>query len=45
MYEYRIINKSTNEEDVIFGHTYADAYRRAGLNPAEWVIDYQEYVD
>lgn len=45
MYEYRIANKKTEQEAVIFGRTFIDACRRWKMEPAElMVIDY-EYVD
>ena len=45
MYEYRIVNRITGEETVIFGYTYIDACRRWNVKPTEMmVIDY-EYVD
>jgi hypothetical protein len=45
MYEYRIINKNTNEENVIFGHTYADACKRWKVDPNEVLVIDCEYVD
>lgn len=45
MYEYGITNKKTNENEIIFGRTLADAYRRAKLNPEEWTMWYREYID
>lgn len=45
MYEYGIYNIITNEEDIIFGHSFEDACRRAKLNPQEWKVIYQEYID
>ncbi len=45
MYEYRIINKITEEETVIFGYTYADACRRWNVKPAEVLVIDCEYVD
>ena len=43
MYEYGIYNGANTT--IIFGYNYQDACRRAGLNPLEWAIEYQEYVD
>ena len=45
MYEYGIINIATGERNIIFGYSYQNACRRSNLNPAEWEIDYSEYVD
>ena len=45
MYEYRIVNKNTNEEDTIFGYTYADACKRCKVNPNEMLVIDCEYVD
>lgn len=45
MYEYRIINKNTNEENVIFGRTYIDACKRWKVDPNEMLVIDCEYVD
>ena len=45
MYEYRIVNRITKEENVIFGRTYIDACRRWNVNPAEMLVIDCEYVD
>lgn len=45
MYEYRISKLATGEESFIFGRDLASAFRKAGLNPAEWVVWSREYVD
>ena len=45
MYEYRIIKLSNGEESFIFGYDLSNAYKRARLNPAEWVVHSREYVD
>jgi hypothetical protein len=45
MYEYRIVNRITEEETVIFGYTYADACKRAKLNPEDCELECVEYVD
>lgn len=45
MYEYRIVNKNTNEENVIFGYTYADACKRWKVDPNEMLVIDCEYVD
>lgn len=43
MWEYRISNGT--EEDIIFGYTFEDACRRAGINPNEWTPFSWEYID
>jgi hypothetical protein len=45
MYEYRIGNLATGKEEILFGHDINNAFRRAKLNPAEWVVYSREYVD
>jgi hypothetical protein len=45
MYEYRIVNKTTEEEIVIFGYTYADACKRKKIDPNENLVINCEYVD
>ena len=45
MYEYRIAKLSNGEETFIFGYDLNNAYKRAKLNPAEWVAYSREYID
>lgn len=45
MKEIAIINIITKEREIIFGRNAADAFRRAKLNPNEWIIDWVEYID
>ena len=45
MYEYRISKLATGEESFVFGRDLISAYKRAGLNPAEWVCYDREYID
>lgn len=45
MTEYGISNIHTNEENIIFGYSFADACRRAKLNVDNWEIIYSEYID
>jgi hypothetical protein len=45
MYEYRIAKLSNGEETFIFGYNIENAYKRANLNPAEWVVYSREYID
>jgi hypothetical protein len=45
MYEFRITNLATGKESIVFGYSIDNAYKRAKLNPAEWVVYSREYVD
>lgn len=45
MYEFRIGNLATGKEEIIFGYDMNNAYKRAKLNPAEWVVYGREYID
>ena len=45
MYEYHIINKATEETNIIFGYDYNDACRRWKVNPHDWLVQIAEYVD
>jgi hypothetical protein len=45
MYEYQIRHKTTNKNTIIFGYNYADACRRWKIEPEEWTIELQEYID
>ena len=47
MYEYGLIHHTTGEHKVIFGYDYANACKRANINPADpsWELDYSEYID
>ena len=45
MYEFRITKLATGEESVMFGYDINNAYKRAKLNPAEWVVYSREYID
>lgn len=45
MYEFRITKLSTGEESFIFGYDMTHAFKRARLNPAEWVVHDREYID
>ena len=45
MYEYTIRNKKTNQQEVIFGHSYAGAFKKWGLNPDEWIVEFVNYDD
>ena len=45
MYEYRVVNRKTEQETVIFGRTFIDACRRGKVEPAELMVIDCEYVD
>jgi hypothetical protein len=45
MYEYRISNLANGKENIIFGYNIENAYKRAKLNPTEWVVYSREYID
>jgi hypothetical protein len=45
MYEYRVVNRKTEQETTIFGRTFIDACRRWKVEPAELMVIDCEYVD
>lgn len=45
MYEFRITKLATGEESIIFGYDMTSAFRKAKLNPTEWVVWDREYID
>ena len=46
MYAFHIWNKTTNEQDIIFGYSWEDACRRCNLTDAEnWTCLLSEYED
>ena len=46
MWEFILIHKQTNQEEIIFGYTLSDAFKREPLlDPNEWVCMSQEYID
>ena len=45
MYEFKITKLATGEEDIVFGYNKTDAFRKAKLNPAEWVVWDRKYID
>ena len=45
MWEFTVRNKTTNQENIIFGYNERDAFRRAGYNIEEWETLYYYYVD
>lgn len=45
MYEITIMNKTTNEERILFGYTLAKAFEKAGYTYEEWTVVFMEYID
>lgn len=46
MYEYELMNKTTNEMIIIRGRNWEHALRRnPHINAREWTCVYHEYVD
>ena len=45
MYEITIINKTTNEERVLFGYSIAKAFEKVGYTYEEWIVVDIEYID
>ena len=45
MYEYYILNKKTQEQEVIFGRTLRHACERAHLDLTEWELIDRVYAD
>ena len=45
MYEYHILNKKTQEQEVIFGRTLRQACEKARLDLTEWVLIDRVYAD
>ena len=46
MWEFEIMNKSTEERITIFGYSLSDAFKRnSSLNPEDWVCIGSEYID
>lgn len=50
MYEYEVMNKTTNERDFMWGYSWNDAVRRAkkrnpDFDESNFVVLMQEYVD
>lgn len=46
MYEFTIYNKKLNEENIIFGYSAKDAFRRyPEYNNGDWVVVFSEYID
>lgn len=45
MWEYEIINNKTGARDFIWGYSKSDAWERSKLNPAEWTIIFEDFID
>ena len=45
MYEYYILNKKTQEQEVVFGRTLRQACEKARLDLVEWELIDQVYAD
>jgi hypothetical protein len=45
MYEYHIINRATEETNIIFGYDYNDACKRNRIDPKDWFVQIAEYID
>ena len=45
MYEFTIMNKTTEEERIIFGYGYSDTMKKKNLNTTEWVLICKDYID
>ena len=46
MWEFEIMNKSTEERTIIFGYSLCDAFKRnPQMNPNDWICITQDYVD
>ena len=45
MYEYEMINNTTNEVRYLFGRSLKDLMTKAKMNETEWTCLYREYID
>ena len=45
MWEFEVEHIETGERIIIFGYNYANACLRSNLNPKEWIVLIQEYID
>lgn len=45
MWEYEIINNKTGAKGFIYGYSKSDALERSKLNPAEWTIIAEDFID
>lgn len=44
MWEFEIMNEA-EETTIIFGYSFGEACKRYNLNPKDWVLLSQEYID
>lgn len=45
MYELNLTHKTTGERNTIYGYSLTDAFNRSHLNPADWHVDFIDYID
>ena len=45
MYEYEMLNNTTNEVRFLFGRNLKALMAKAGMNETEWTCVYKEYID
>lgn len=45
MYEYTLINRTTDEEIIKYGYNDNNVFTRNGLNPNEWKIVIRDYIN
>ena len=45
MYEYEMLNNTTNEVRFLFGRNLKALMAKAEMNETEWTCVYKEYID
>lgn len=45
MYEFTILNKRTNEERILFGHSIKHTFQKYNLDMSDWEVILVEYID
>ena len=45
MWEFEVENYDIGERTIIFGYNFGNACQRSGLNPEDWFVLVQEYID
>lgn len=45
MWEFDIVHNDTNESRIMFGYNEADAFRRSGYDPNEYIVVGRTYID
>lgn len=45
MWEYEIINNETGAKGFIYGYSKSDAWKRSELNPNEWTVIDEDFID